>query len=285
VVLPTRDRPAALEACLAALDAQTIADSLEVIVVDDGSVAPDTIAHIVARHPRASLVRQSGAGPAAARNAGAREARGQTLFFTDDDCLPEADWAEELMVAIGEGADAVAGSTMNPPGAIAETSELISRVPTEAGESFAGTGNLACRKDVFESVPFDESYRRAAAEDRDWCARLVATGHTLRSRPSARVLHRPHVTLSSFLRRQVRYGEGAYRFRASSGRHLEPGRFYLALLRRGFARGPTVGLLFSLAQLATAVGWARGWLAHRRENGAASRPRRGDAVETPGNDR
>lgn len=268
VVVPTRDRPAALEACLAALDAQTVADSLEVIVVDDGSVAADTIAHVVARHPKARLVRQRGAGPAAARNAGAREAHGQTLCFTDDDCLPEVDWVEELMVAIGKGADAVAGSTINPPGALAEASELISRAPVAAGEPFAPSNNLACKKDVFEIVPFDESYRRAAAEDRDWCASLVEAGHTLRSRPSARVLHRPHLTLTSFLRRQVRYGEGAYHFRRSASRRLEPARFYAALIRRGYARGLTVGALLSLAQLATAVGWARSWLSDRRKETA-----------------
>lgn len=34
--------------------------------------------------------------PAAARNAGARAARGRHLAFTDDDCWPEAGWLREL---------------------------------------------------------------------------------------------------------------------------------------------------------------------------------------------
>ena len=89
VVVPTRDRPAALGACLAALDGQTFDEPLEVVVVDDGSDAADWIAGIVARHPNARLVRQRGAGPAAARNAGARQAGGETLCFTDDDCVPQ----------------------------------------------------------------------------------------------------------------------------------------------------------------------------------------------------
>ena len=264
VVVPTRDRPAALEACLTALDAQTLIDRLEVVVVDDGSLAADTIAGVVGRHPKARLLRQSGAGPAAARNAGAGEARGQLLCFTDDDCLPETDWVEELTAALDEGADAVAGRTTNPPGVLAAASEVISHAPAAAGEPFAPSNNLACRKAVFDAVPFDESYRRAAAEDREWCARLIANGHALRSQPSARVLHRPHLTLSTFVRRQVRYGEGAYRFRSNAGRRLEPTRFYAALVRRAFGRGFTVGVLVSLAQVATSFGWARGWLEQRQ---------------------
>ena len=37
VIVPTRDRPAALERCLRALSRQTLGDALEIIVVDDGS--------------------------------------------------------------------------------------------------------------------------------------------------------------------------------------------------------------------------------------------------------
>jgi glycosyltransferase involved in cell wall biosynthesis len=268
VVVPTRDRLTALEACLGALDRQTFAERLEVVVVDDGSIAGDEVARIVARHANARLVQQSAAGPAAARNAGARHAGGETLCFTDDDCLPQVDWVEELMVAIDDGADAVAGWTLNPPGALAAASEIISRAPALASEPFAPSNNLACRKAVFEAVPFDESYQRAAAEDRDWCLRLIATGHTLRSQPSARILHQPNLTLSSFLRRQVRYGHGAYRFRRKAERELEPLGFYLALIRRGFARGFTVGFLVSLAQLATALGWTRGRLEMQRQEGS-----------------
>jgi glycosyltransferase involved in cell wall biosynthesis len=264
VVVPTRDRPSALEACLAALDAQTLADGVEVVVVDDGSIAADQVAAVVARHPGARLVRQNGAGPAAARNIGARDARGETLCFTDDDCVPEEDWVEQLTLAIAEGADAVAGRTVNPPGALSAASEVISAAPA-AAEPFAPSNNLACRKAVFESVPFDESYRDAAAEDREWCTRLVGSGHTLRSQPAAVVHHHAQLTLTSFLRRQVRYGRGAYRYRSTTRRRLEPGRFYAALVRRGFRRGFRAGVLVGLAQAATAVGWARGWLELRRE--------------------
>ena len=55
VVVPSRDRPDALAACLVALDQQTAA-SYEVVVVDDASVDTHAVASTVARFPRARLV-------------------------------------------------------------------------------------------------------------------------------------------------------------------------------------------------------------------------------------
>jgi hypothetical protein len=39
--------------------------------------------------------------------------------------------------------------------------------PDGSDLSFAATNNLACTRAVFEATPFDESYPRAAGEDRD----------------------------------------------------------------------------------------------------------------------
>jgi hypothetical protein len=98
--------------------------------------------------------------------------------------------------------------------------------------------------------------------------------------PSARLLHRPSLTLASFLRRQVRYGRGAYRYRQSVRRPLEPTGFYVALVQRGFRRSLTVGVLVVVSQLATALGWARGWRDLRRERRVSEAP----AAERPGGD-
>lgn len=271
VVIPTRDRPLPLESCLAALDAQTIAERLEVVVVDDGSVDGQTVAAVVARHPRARLIRQNGQGPAAARNAGGRAARADVLCFTDDDCVPEPQWVERLLEAIAQDVDVVAGKTLSISGPLAEASEVISGAPA-AAEPFAASNNVACTKAAFEGVPFDESYPHAAAEDREWSTRLVANGRTLGVQPSARLLHRPSLTLASFLRRQVRYGRGAYRYRRSVHRPLEPTGFYVALMQRGFRRSPTVGVLIVVSQLATALGWARGWFDFRGERTIIDEP-------------
>jgi glycosyltransferase involved in cell wall biosynthesis len=267
VIVPTRDRPAALGRCLEALSAQTALDRLEVVVVDDGSIAASEVAATVARHTHARLVLTGGRGPAAARNEGARNALGAFLCFTDDDCVPEREWAERLAVAIERGADAVGGATVSAGSALADAAEIIAQAPAYAkAVSFAPSNNLACTRAAFAATPFDESYPHAAAEDREWCARLAAGGYVFEVEPGARLVHRQALTLRGFLRKQVGYGEGAYRFRRRDGARtrLEAPGFYIALLRRSFACSFAVGLLVLLAQAATALGFVRGWAVLRR---------------------
>jgi glycosyltransferase involved in cell wall biosynthesis len=288
VIVPTRDRPGALEECLDALSRQSC--ELEVVVVDDGVASREDVEGIVARYSFARLVRGRGAGPAAARNAGASAARGDFFCFTDDDCQPAREWAERLVAQLEQGADAVAGTTLSCGGALDTASEIAAHAPAVlppppgSDLAFAPSNNLACTRAVFESVPFDESFPLAAGEDREWCASLLAAGHTLRAEPTARIVHRQRLTFRSFVRQQARYGEGAFRFRRDSEtpRTLEGIGFYVRLLRQGFAEGPLVGLLVGLAQAATATGFARGWRKTRGARGVVTTDLRARASREDG---
>ena len=277
VVIPTRDRQAALGAVLAAISAQTIASALEVVVVDDGSQDEEQVNEIVRSQPRARRIRIDASGPSVARNVGAEHARAELLLFTDDDCLPASDWAERLTNELREGADVVAGATVNgaPENRVAEASQVIanSLVVRRGSDSrlvsFAPSNNLGCRADVLRSVPFETSFDRAGGEDRDWCARLVRAGFGIQYEPQALVRHVQNLGLASFWRQQVRYGRGAYRFRllGGQGAPLERPSFYLQLLSTGARRGARVGLLVAVAQVATAVGFGleAGARARRRD--------------------
>jgi glycosyltransferase involved in cell wall biosynthesis len=249
-----------------------VSDDLEVIVVDDGSAASAAIVDVTRQHRFVHLIRLNHAGPAAARNAGARTARAKIICFTDDDCEPAVGWGEAFVHAIEAGADAAAGRTLSgdPGSAIAAAAEIVVEAPALASGSspgmlsFAPTNNLACRADVLAALPFDERYRSAAGEDRDWCARLMAAGYVLRVEPQAELVHRPTESLRAFLQQQVRYGRGAYRLRAWGARRgLEPPAFYARLVRRAFDRGAGVGLLVCAAQIATAIGFISEWGASR----------------------
>lgn len=268
VVVPTRDRPAALAACLDALAAQT-ADGVEVVVVDDGSVDAAAVAAVAGRHPGVRLVRGEGRGPAAARNLGARTASGALLCFTDDDCRPGPGWVAALRRRVGDGADAVIGPTRNgrPGSPVAAASQVVTNHltastldPVAGTAAFGPTSNVAVRAAVHARVPFDEDYPLAAGEDRDWCARLAAAGVVLAWEPEATVDHHQDLTLRTFWRQQSRYGRGAHRFHGGRGR--QPARFYAALLRAGWACGPRAGALVVVAQVAT----ARGLLAEARSS-------------------
>jgi GT2 family glycosyltransferase len=237
---------------------------VELVVVDDGSRERGAV-ELAAREGGAQLIRTPGAGPAAARNVGARAASGDIVCFTDDDCEPAPGWASELArVAAEQGAAAgqtVARSAANASvlasQAIVEHLTLSSLDPASGRLGFAPTCNLAVAREALGQLPFDESFPLAAGEDRDWSSRAAAAGLAPVYVPSAVVVHRQELTPRAFWRQQVAYGRGAARYRAAAaGRRISRPGFYGGLVRRGFAAGPAVGGLVVAAQLATAVGVA-----------------------------
>jgi glycosyltransferase involved in cell wall biosynthesis len=88
VVIPAFNSMATLDETVGSVLAQTQAD-LELIVVDDGSTdgTPQRLAELRRSDPRLRVMEQANAGTAAARNAGAAEARGEHLSFLDHDDL------------------------------------------------------------------------------------------------------------------------------------------------------------------------------------------------------
>jgi GT2 family glycosyltransferase len=277
VVVPTRDRPAELGRCLDALRCQTLA-GLEILVVDDGSRDSGAVEAVVARRPEARIVRGRGNGPAAARNAGASEARGEVVCFVDDDCEPGPRWAELLAAAASAAGRPAAGRTLNglresrlaeATQAIVDHLQLASLDPTGL-LGFAPSSNLAAPAALTRELPFDESYPLAAGEDRDWGRRAVEHGMAPRYVPGAVVVHRHRLKPAGFLRQHLAYGRGAARLARGHRKRgvLLGGRARLGLIRAGFGRGPGVGALVCLAQLATAAGFALELVTAR----AAARP-------------
>lgn len=98
VIIPALDSAATLGAALDSVRAQRYTD-YEVIVVDDGSV--DSSADLARAHPVGCRVLEMSrcAGPGAARNAGAKIARGEYLAFldADDEWFP---WSLEIFAEV-----------------------------------------------------------------------------------------------------------------------------------------------------------------------------------------
>lgn len=101
VVVPLYNKAAWVQRALDSISRQTHAP-LEVLVVDDGSTdGSDRIAraHALA-HPRFRVLRQPNAGPGAARNAGAAQARGEVLAFLDADDAWAPDYLADAVRAL-----------------------------------------------------------------------------------------------------------------------------------------------------------------------------------------
>lgn len=260
VVIPTRDRPEALARCVRALRRQTV--PLEVIVVDDRSAAPEAVLRAAAGN---AVVAGAGAGAAAARNAGMAAASGAVVCFLDDDCEPVPGWAG-LLAAGAADTGVAAGRTLTPAAApaVARASQAIANGLLEASRGsdgstvgFAPSCNLAIAAELAAELRFDEGFRAAAGEDREWCDRAVAAAHPPQLVDAAIVVHHQRTTPSSFVRQQFGYGRGAARYRAR-GRSREGAPRGAALARRllaaGLAEGFTVGTLVAVAQGLTAAG-------------------------------
>lgn len=89
VVIPTRNRCDSVARVLRSLDEDGAAHPVEAVVVDDGSSQnlEDRLSHETFSFP-VRVITQPPSGAAAARNNGARAARGDVLLFLDDDLQP-----------------------------------------------------------------------------------------------------------------------------------------------------------------------------------------------------
>lgn len=253
-----------LRACLESLAALNYPrDAFEVVVVDDGGDAADNAASAFGDTLNVRIIAQRHAGPATARNRGVGHARGEYMAFTDDDCLADPDWLTALERALIEQPQAiVGGATHNVGGSsiYARASQGIVDFlyeyysATNTGARFFATNNLGCRRDRLLSLGgFDESFPRAAAEDRDLCERWSEAGRPFHFAGEAKITHVLRVSLSRYVRQHFRYGQGAnylHRARARRGKslpRLEPLRFYYRLVTYPLRAGTGLSGLLMLA--------------------------------------
>lgn len=106
VIIPTHNRAALVQEAVKSALAQTFT-GIEIVIVDDGSVdGTETALQPLTKTGRVRSIRQANAGPAAARNRGIREARGEWVAFLDDDDLFEPDKIEKQMALAARMPDA-----------------------------------------------------------------------------------------------------------------------------------------------------------------------------------
>jgi GT2 family glycosyltransferase len=186
VIVPVYNDQDALGWCLGALTA-SCPPGVEIIVVDDASTDESTA---VAARLAVRLVRLlANAGPAAARNYGARHAGGEILLFVDSDVIVAPGALEHVARLLDDRPDvaAVFGSydaTPGDAGTVSRYKNLLHHFVHQNGEAQASTfwaGCGAIRRSVFEELGgFDqERFRRPSIEDIELGYRLRRAGHRI----------------------------------------------------------------------------------------------------------
>ena len=284
IVIPTLDRPEALRRCLESIaDLEEPLGGFEVVVVDDGGrVDLEPVLTAFQDKFALRLLRQSNAGPAAARNAGATAARGDFLAFTDDDCRPSSGWLRALQARFAaDPSCAVTGRKSNllQDNLCCCTSQAINDVlyshfnARNGQAGFVSTSSLAVPASGFrEAGGFDPAFR--TSEDREFGERWRARGLRMVFAPEVVVFHAHPLTLGGLWRQHYEFGRGAFRFHrkheAQGGQGLRPDlRFYRRLLWHPFEAQPfpaSIALFACIlwAEVANASGYWREWLASAR---------------------
>ena len=193
VIIPVFNSGKTLADCLSAVFRSSY-ESFDVIVVDDEST--DDSASISRRFPCRVIELGRHAGAGAARNAGARVASGNILFFLDSDILVEPDTLARVVASFRER-PAISGLFCSyqkdtVPSNFCSTYKnllhhFVHQTSREEASTFCG-GFGALKKEVFLAIGgFDETCK--ALEDVELGYRLMLAGHKIYLNRSIQLTH------------------------------------------------------------------------------------------------
>ena len=300
IAIPTHNRAATLRATLESVVALELGEALDVdcLVVDNNSTddTPGIVEQIAASAPipvrRVCEARQ---GSSFARNRAINEARGDWLFFLDDDVVAERAWARELHIELERRKlDAACGAVLPrwsvpPPPWLGP--RLYSKLAVhderalndahgradssghrmEALEYYF-SANVGFRCDAFERFGrFREDLgvvggNPVSGEDTELFARIIARGGAVGFAPRARVYHpigTERMTPAYLRRKSFAYGVGSAYAGGRTHNHLDK------LVRNAWrmvlaaARGDREGMIYHQMECMNFLGYWRAHLSQR----------------------
>ena len=228
VIVPTHNRSDALEKTLEHLAVQQFSEEWEVIVVNNNCTdATDKVVEKAKNDFPVSLmlVYEKTPGAAAARNAGARMAKGDYLIFIDNDILTEPDFIRQHYEALKQNPNSwIVGQVANLP---AQEKSIFGKYrktlypifplnePIRLTEGITGQTVSLPRQDFLELDGFDENFYVASGEDNEFAMRArKQLGIKTLLLPSILVVHNDWAgsTFEDFRCRQHIYSETEFYF-------------------------------------------------------------------------
>ncbi|MEP9353863.1 glycosyltransferase family 2 protein [Xanthobacter sp. KR7-65] len=217
IVVPTRDRAGLLGVALRSLIAQTSYRAFEIVIVDNGSVEPETFAlfeEIRALWPATRVVRDDG-GFNFPRicNLGVEACAGEMILLLNNDIeVVESSWLDEMVALAALPGAGVVGAKLLFPDRTVQHAGAIVGLFGYADHWFAHSGadapgyedrllvrqNLsavtaAClliRRDVWDAIgPLDAERFAEDCNDIDLCLRARRAGYDVVFTPFAQLLH------------------------------------------------------------------------------------------------
>jgi glycosyltransferase involved in cell wall biosynthesis len=213
VIIPVKDDDRVFACVSSVLACAGEAESLQVLVVENGS--SEAFQRSLAALPQeVDLLTVPQPGVYAARNRAIEKADGDAILFTDADCVVRPGWVRAAVDCLERGADIAQGFSGTTRQSLVDRmiqaryqAHLRRRRPGEATE--CDTRNLAVRREVFESLRFNERYRRVGDTEFGLLAERLGFRVAYSARMAADHAHEPDIPL--FAAKQVCHGWGAQR--------------------------------------------------------------------------
>jgi glycosyltransferase involved in cell wall biosynthesis len=221
LIIPTRNGLGVLRQCVTSILGKTRYPSCEILIVDNGSDDPDTLAYFDALrgNPRIRILRDGGPfNFSALNNRAVREARGELVGLINNDIeVINGEWLSEMVsIALQPGVGAV-GARLWYPNDILQHGGVILGIGGVAGHShkyFNGNSHgyfsrmgliqsfsavtaacLIIRKSICEEVGgLNEEHLQIAFNDVDFCLRVRDAGYRNVWTPFADLYHHESVS-------------------------------------------------------------------------------------------
>lgn len=225
ILIPTRDRLDLLRRTVEGVTTKTSYRNIEVLIVDNGSVAEETLdwfKEICAKDPRVRVLKMPGPfNFSDLNNRAARDARGDVLLFLNNDIeVIEPGWLDEMLGLVQRPGTGCVGAKLSFPDGILQhlgvcedhrgiMSHIRYRAPRDAKgpfnrfrlrqevQSVTGACLMIRRELFFEVGAFDDAAFRVNYNDIDLCYRVRQAGFSVIWTPFAHLLHHESATRGS----------------------------------------------------------------------------------------